>query len=104
MATAVFADDKAILAGLAYLDDMPVTVYWHEKGVSTQEESCPQLRFRSPGRIRKALRLMKQAEKFQRPVICIVDTAGAYCGIGAEEGMPAGCAGKVMRSRPTLSR
>ena len=69
-----FGDDKAVIGGLASLNGMPVTVIGLEKGRNTKERME-----------RKALRLMKQAEKFHRPVLCFVDTSGAFCGIGAEE-------------------
>ena len=80
-----FADDHAIVGGIAMLDGKPVTVIGIEKGRSTRERT--QRNFGAPGPegYRKALRLMKQAEKFHRPVICFIDTSGANCGIGAEE-------------------
>jgi len=80
-----FADDKAIVAGIAYLEDMPVTVIGIEKGHSVRERSMRNFGSSHPEGYRKALRQMKQAEKFNRPVICFIDTSGAYCGIGAEE-------------------
>ena len=80
-----YADDKAILGGVARLDGMPVTVIAIEKGVDTKEKISRNFGSAHPEGYRKALRLMRQAEKFHRPVICLVDTSGAYCGIGAEE-------------------
>lgn len=80
-----FADDKAIVAGLAMLYDMPVTVIGIEKGRNTKERMERNFGQAHPEGYRKALRLMKQAEKFRRPVLCLVDTSGAYPGIGAEE-------------------
>ena len=80
-----FADDKAIVAGIAYLDEIPVTVIGIEKGHSIRERSMRNFGSAHPEGYRKALRQMKLAEKFKRPVICFVDTSGAYCGIGAEE-------------------
>ena len=80
-----FADDPAIVGGLAYLGDIPVTVIATEKGRDTKSRIKRNFGTPSPEGYRKALRLMKQAEKFRRPVICLVDTAGAFCGIGAEE-------------------
>jgi len=80
-----FADDKAIVAGIAYLDNMPVTVIGIEKGHTVRERSMRNFGSSHPEGYRKALRQMKLAEKFKRPVICFVDTSGAYCGIGAEE-------------------
>ena len=80
-----FADDGAIVAGIARLNDMPVTVIGIEKGRTTKERMQRSFGSPNPEGYRKALRLMKQAEKFHRPVLCLVDTSGAYCGIGAEE-------------------
>ena len=80
-----FADDPAIIGGLAYLDGIPVTVLATEKGRDTKSRVKRNFGTPNPEGYRKALRLMKQAEKFRRPVICLVDTAGAFCGIGAEE-------------------
>lgn len=80
-----FADDKAIVGGLARLNDMPVTVIGIEKGSDTKEKIERNFGSVHPEGYRKSMRLMKQAEKFNRPVICFVDTAGAYCGISAEE-------------------
>lgn len=80
-----FSDDKAVVAGLAKLYDMPVTVIGIEKGRNTKERMERNFGQAHPEGYRKALRLMKQAEKFHRPVLCLVDTSGAYCGIGAEE-------------------
>lgn len=80
-----FADDKAVVAGIARLNGMPVTVIAHEKGRDTNDKVERNFGMAHPEGYRKALRQMKLAEKFGRPVICFVDTAGAYCGIGAEE-------------------
>ena len=80
-----FADDGAIVGGIAWLDGEPVTVIGIEKGRNTKERMQHSFGSPNPEGYRKALRLMKQAEKFHRPVLCFVDTSGAYCGIGAEE-------------------
>lgn len=80
-----YSDDAAVVAGLAMLGDTPVTVVSIEKGHSTKERTARSFGAPHPEGYRKALRLMKQAEKFGRPVICLIDTSGAYCGIGAEE-------------------
>ncbi|HCR43626.1 MAG TPA: acetyl-CoA carboxylase carboxyl transferase subunit alpha [Ruminococcaceae bacterium] len=80
-----YGDDKAIVAGIGRLCGMPVTVIAHEKGVTTKEKVRRNFGAAHPEGYRKALRQMKLAEKFKRPVVCFVDTAGAYCGIGAEE-------------------
>lgn len=80
-----FADDQAIVGGIARLDGNPVTVIAIEKGHTAKERVARNFGAPHPEGYRKALRLMKQAEKFGRPIICFVDTSGAYCGIGAEE-------------------
>ncbi len=80
-----FGDDPAILAGIARLGELPVTVIGIERGRNTNEKIARNFGSAHPEGYRKALRQMKLAEKFQRPVICLVDTSGAYCGIGAEE-------------------
>ena len=80
-----FADDPAVIGGVAYLGDTPVTVIATEKGNDTKSRIQRNFGTPNPEGYRKALRLMKQAEKFNRPVICLVDTSGAFCGIGAEE-------------------
>ncbi len=80
-----FKDDGAIVGGLASIDGRAVTVIGQQKGRTTKENISRNFGMPYPEGYRKALRLMKQAEKFKRPVICFVDTSGAYCGIGAEE-------------------
>jgi acetyl-CoA carboxylase carboxyl transferase subunit alpha len=80
-----FSDDKAVVAGLASLCGMPVTVIALDKGHSTKEKLQRNFGSAHPEGYRKALRQMKLAEKFNRPIVCFVDTAGAYCGVGAEE-------------------
>lgn len=80
-----FAEDSAIVGGIARLRNKPVTVIAMEKGGNTKEKVYRNFGSPNPEGYRKALRLMKQAEKFHRPVICFVDTSGAFCGIGAEE-------------------
>lgn len=80
-----YKDDTALVGGLAYFHNIPVTVIAQEKGTTTKENIEHNFGMVSPDGYRKALRLMKQAEKFHRPVICIVDTPGAFCGIEAEE-------------------
>ena len=80
-----FADDKAIVAGVAMLNDMPVTVIAIDRGKDTKEKIKRNFGSAHPEGYRKALRQMKLAEKFNRPVICFIDTSGAYFGIGAEE-------------------
>lgn len=80
-----FSDDKAVIGGIAELNGSAVTVVGLEKGRNLNERMDRNFGSAHPEGYRKALRLMKQAEKFHRPVICFVDTSGAYCGIGAEE-------------------
>lgn len=80
-----FGDDAAIVGGIAHFGNMPVTVIAQCKGKDTKENIRRNFGMPSPEGYRKALRLMKQAEKFHRPVICFVDTPGAFCGIEAEE-------------------
>ena len=81
----VFGDDKAVIGGIARFHGRPVTVIVQSKGKSTKENLERHFGMPSPEGYRKALRLMKQAEKFQRPVLCLVDTPGAFCGVEAEE-------------------
>ncbi|ENZ01621.1 acetyl-CoA carboxylase, carboxyl transferase, alpha subunit [Clostridium thermobutyricum] len=80
-----FGDDKAVIGGIALLDGKPVTVISITKGGNTKENLIRNFGMPKPEGYRKALRLMKQAEKFNRPVICLVDTSGAFCGVEAEE-------------------
>ena len=80
-----FADDRAIIAGIGTISGRPVTVIGIEKGEDTNGRIEHNFGCAHPEGYRKAVRLMKQAEKFRRPVLCFVDTSGAYCGIGAEE-------------------
>ncbi|MBY0758217.1 acetyl-CoA carboxylase carboxyltransferase subunit alpha [Sellimonas caecigallum] len=80
-----FKDDRAIIGGIARFHGVPVTVIAQEKGTTTKENIEHNFGMPSPDGYRKALRLMKQAEKFHRPVICFVDTPGAFCGLEAEE-------------------
>lgn len=80
-----FKDDKAIIGGIAQFHGMPVTVIAQAKGRNTKENIERNFGMPSPDGYRKALRLMKQAEKFNRPIICFVDTPGAFCGLEAEE-------------------
>ncbi len=80
-----FGDDGAIIGGIALFEGQPVTVIGIQKGHTLDENVACNFGQPNPEGYRKALRLMKQAEKFHRPVITLVNTAGAYCGIGAEE-------------------
>lgn len=80
-----YADDGAIVGGVGHFRGIPVTWIAIEKGHHAKERMARSFGAPHPEGYRKALRLMRQAEKFHRPVLCFVDTSGAYCGIGAEE-------------------
>nr|WP_289706543.1 acetyl-CoA carboxylase carboxyltransferase subunit alpha [Enterocloster clostridioformis] len=80
-----FKDDGAIVGGVAMFHGMPVTVIGQQKGKNTKDNITRNFGMPSPDGYRKALRLMKQAETFGRPVVCFVDTPGAFCGLEAEE-------------------
>lgn len=80
-----FGDDNAIVGGIALLNNTPVTVIAQMKGRNLEENKKSNFSMPHPEGYRKALRLAKQAEKFNRPVICLVDTPGAFCGIEAEK-------------------
>lgn len=81
----LFGDDHAVVGGLARLNGEPVVVIGHQKGRNTKESLYRNFGMAHPEGYRKALRLMKMAAKFRRPVICLIDTPGAYPGVGAEE-------------------
>lgn len=80
-----YADDKAIVGGIARLDGRPVMVIGHQKGRETKEKVLRNFGMPKPEGYRKALRLMEMAERFNMPIITFIDTAGAYPGVGAEE-------------------
>ena len=80
-----FKDDKAIICGLAKIDNIPFTIIAEQKGRTTKENIERNFGMPNPESYRKAIRFMKQAEKFKRPVITFIDTKGAYPGIEAEE-------------------
>ena len=80
-----YGDDEAVIGGIASFHGIPVTVIGSQKGRDFLENKRRNFAMPNPEGYRKALRLMKQAEHFKRPVICFVDTPGAYCGVGAEE-------------------
>lgn len=81
----LYGDDHAIIGGIGRLDRLPVTVIASVKGHSLEENKYCNFGMAHPEGYRKAMRLMKQAEKFGRPIICLVDTPGAFCGVEAEE-------------------
>ncbi|SCJ47402.1 Acetyl-coenzyme A carboxylase carboxyl transferase subunit alpha [uncultured Clostridium sp.] len=80
-----YKDDKAIVAGIALLEGEPVTIIGMQKGKDLNENIERNFGSPHPEGYRKALRFMKQAEKFNRPIICFINTAGAYCGVEAEK-------------------
>ena len=103
-----FADDAAVIGGVGFIEGKPVTVIGIEKGTDTKAKIEHNFGCAHPEGYRKAMRLMKEAEKFHRPVLCLVDTSGAYCGIGAEErGQSEAIANSIMEMirlrTPTLS-
>lgn len=81
----LYGDDEAIVGGIAFFQGQPVTVIGHQRGKDTKENVRRNFGMPHPEGYRKALRLMKQAEKFKRPIICLIDTKGAYPGKAAEE-------------------
>lgn len=81
----LFGDDAAIVAGVGFFEEQPVTIIGHQRGRDTKENVKRNFGMPHPEGYRKALRLMKQAEKFNRPIICFIDTKGAYPGRAAEE-------------------
>jgi acetyl-CoA carboxylase carboxyl transferase subunit alpha len=81
----LYADDAAIVSGIAYYKDKPITVVGHQRGKDTKENIRRNFGMPHPEGYRKALRHMKQADKFSRPIICFIDTKGAYPGKAAEE-------------------
>lgn len=81
----LYGDDSSIVGGIGKFEGIPVTVIGHQKGKDTKENIKRNFGMPHPEGYRKALRLMKQAEKFKRPIITFIDTPGAYCGLGAEE-------------------
>ena len=81
----LFGDDRAIIGGIARLDGMPVTIIAEVKGRDLNENKACNFAMPHPEGYRKALRIARQAEKFHRPVICFIDTPGAFCGVAAEE-------------------
>ncbi|MEF9958826.1 MAG: acetyl-CoA carboxylase carboxyltransferase subunit alpha [Niameybacter sp.] len=80
-----FKDDQAIIGGIGKIGEHVVTIIAQNKGKTAKENVERNFGMPHPEGYRKALRLMKQAEKFHRPVVCLIDTPGAYCGLGAEE-------------------
>ncbi|PVX33016.1 acetyl-CoA carboxylase carboxyltransferase subunit alpha [Pasteurella langaaensis DSM 22999] len=98
-----FADDKAIVGGLARLDGRPVMVIGHQKGRTTKEKVMRNFGMPAPEGYRKALRLMEMAERFKLPIITFIDTPGAYPGVGAEERGQAEAIARNLREMAQLS-
>ena len=98
-----YSDDRAIIGGLARLDGMPLVVIGQQKGRDTKEKLLRNFAMAHPEGYRKALRLMQLAEKFRRPVLTLIDTPGAYPGIGAEERGQAEAIARNLRDMAHLS-
>ena len=98
-----FADDKAIVGGLARLNGRPVMVIGHQKGRDTKERTIRNFGMPRPEGYRKAMRLMKLAERFGMPVITFIDTPGAYPGVGAEERSQAGAIAESLKLMSDLT-
>ena len=96
-----FADDKAIVGGIARIDERPVMVIGHQKGRETKSKIYRNFGMPAPEGYRKALRLMEMAERFKLPILTFIDTPGAYPGIGAEE---RGQAEAIARNLREMSR
>lgn len=92
-----FGDDQSIIGGLATIDNQPITIIAEEKGHDTQDKIKRNFGMPHPEGYRKALRLMQQAQKFKRPILCIIDTPGAYPGLGAEQRGQAGAIAMNLR-------
>jgi acetyl-CoA carboxylase carboxyl transferase subunit alpha len=80
-----YSDDPALLGGVGFFDDKPITIIAQVRGHDIEDLKRINFSMPHPEGYRKALRLVKQAEKFHRPVLCFIDTPGAFCGVGAEE-------------------
>lgn len=81
----LYGDDHSMICGIGFLDTIPVTIIAQQKGTTTEEKIYHNFGMANPEGYRKALRIMKQSEKFNRPIITIIDTPGAYPGVGAEQ-------------------
>lgn len=97
-----FADDKAIVGGLARLNGMPVMVIGHQKGRDVRERTMRNFGMPRPEGYRKAMRLMRMAERFGLPIITFIDTPGAYPGVGAEERSQAGAIAESLKCMAQL--
>lgn len=97
-----FADDKAIVGGMARFNDLPVMVIGHQKGRDVKERTLRNFGMPRPEGYRKAMRLMKMAERFNLPIITFIDTPGAYPGVGAEERSQAGAIAESLKCMAQL--
>lgn len=97
-----FADDKAIIGGMARLEGMPVMIIGHQKGRDTKERTMRNFGMPRPEGYRKAMRLMRLAERFHIPVLTFIDTPGAYPGVGAEERSQAGAIAESLKMMSDL--
>jgi acetyl-CoA carboxylase carboxyl transferase subunit alpha len=97
-----FSDDPAIIGGLAQFDDLEVLVLGHQKGRNTKENMHRNFGMARPEGYRKATRLMRLASRFRRPIICFIDTPGAYPGLGAEERGQAEAIAKALQVMSSL--
>ncbi|PKL01043.1 MAG: acetyl-CoA carboxylase carboxyl transferase subunit alpha [Tenericutes bacterium HGW-Tenericutes-1] len=97
----LYGDDPSIIGGISSFLGQPITIIAQEKGTTTEDKIYRNFGMAHPEGYRKALRLMKQAEKYNRPIFCIIDTPGAYPGIGAEE---RGQAGAIALNLREMSR
>ncbi len=98
----VFGDDSALIGGMAFLDKQPVMIMGHNKGRTLQEAMAQNFGMPHPEGYRKALRLMQLAERFRIPILCFIDTSGAYPGIGAEERGQAEAIARNLREMSSL--
>jgi acetyl-CoA carboxylase carboxyl transferase subunit alpha len=98
-----FADDPAMIAGLGRFNGLPVAVVGHQKGKTTKENLARNFGMANPEGYRKALRVMRIAERYKRPILSFIDTPGAYCGIGAEERGQAEAIAKNLREMAELT-
>jgi acetyl-CoA carboxylase carboxyl transferase subunit alpha len=98
-----FRDDPAMVGGVAFFEGIPVTIIGQQKGRDTKDNIYRNFGLPHPEGYRKALRLMQQADKFSRPIICLVDVVGAYCGIEAEERGQAEAVARNIREMANLN-
>ncbi|MFO7820373.1 MAG: acetyl-CoA carboxylase carboxyltransferase subunit alpha [Halanaerobacter sp.] len=98
-----FSDDKALIGGVGKIEDQAVTIIGHQKGKTTKDNIKRNFGMAHPEGYRKALRLMKQAEKFNRPIVSLINTPGAYPGIGAEKRGQAEAIARNMREMVDLT-